>query len=106
MQELIKKLTDTAGLTEEQAKKAVETVSSYIKDRLPDSFKSQIDNLVNGGKLSEGVKSKMNEIMGDFREKTEDLIGDVRDKTEDIISEVKEKFSDIFSKKEDEKKQP
>ena len=103
MQELIRKLTETAGLTEDQARKAAETVSSYIKERLPESFRSQIDNLVNGGKLSEGVKSKMNEIMGEIREKAEGVIGDVREKTEDIISEVKEKFSDVFSKKEEKK---
>ena len=92
MEDLIKKVSAAAGITDDQAKKSVETVSAYIKDRLPDSFKSQIDNLVNGGSLSEGVKSKMN-----------DMAGDIREKTEEIISDVKEKFSEMFGTKDEKK---
>ena len=90
MQELIKKVTEAAGISEDQARKAIETVSTYVKDKMPETFRSQIDNLVNGGSISEGLKSKMNEVASEFRDKAEDLIEDVR-----------EKLGDIFSKKDE-----
>lgn len=93
MEELIKKVTTAAGITEEQAKKSIEAVSAYVKDRLPDSFKDQIDNLVNGGTLTEGMKTKMNAVAGEFR-----------DKAEDVIADVKEKLSGMFSSKKEEEK--
>lgn len=93
MEDLIKKVTTAAGITEEQAKKSIEAISGYIKDRLPDSFKSQIDNLVNGGTLTEGMKTKMSAVADEFR-----------DKAEDVIEEVREKLSNIFSTKKDEDK--
>ena len=90
MEELIKKVTAEAGITEEQAKKSIEAISSYIKDRLPDSFKSQIDNLVSGGTLSEGMKTKMSAVAEDIRDKAEDVIEDVREKLSGIFSSKKE----------------
>ncbi len=35
MQELIEKLKAEAGLTEEQAKKAIETIRSYVVEKFP-----------------------------------------------------------------------
>jgi hypothetical protein len=91
MQELIKKITDTAGVTEEQAKKSIYVISGYIKERVPDSFKSQIDNLVNGGTLSEGMKAQLNEVASEFRDKAETVIDEVRDKLSEIFGKPNEK---------------
>jgi hypothetical protein len=101
MQDLIQKVTQASGVTQEQAAKAIETVSAYLKQRVPDVFKSQIDTLVNGGTLSEGMKMKINEAAGDFRDKAEEVIEEVRQKTENIISEAREKFAQMFSQKKD-----
>ncbi len=35
MQELIEKLQSEAGLTEEQAKKAIETIKNYVVEKFP-----------------------------------------------------------------------
>ena len=35
MQELIEKLKSEAGLTDEQAKKAIETIKNYVVDKFP-----------------------------------------------------------------------
>ncbi len=104
MDELIKKVTTAAGITEEQARKSIETVSAYVKDRLPDTFKDQIDNLVNGGTLTEGMKTKMNSMAGELRDKAEVVMEEVREKTEGIMADVKEKLSGIFTSKKDEEK--
>ena len=94
MQELIDKVTAAAGISEEQAKKAIETVAAYVKDRIPESFRSQIDHLVNGEKLSDSVKSQMNDIASDVRDKAEDVIKEVRGKAEEVAGKIKEMFAD------------
>jgi len=99
MQELISKVAATAGITEEQAKKSIETVTAYVKERLPETFRSQIDNLVNGGKLSEGVKSKLNDVSADVRDKAEDVIKEVREKADEVAGKIRE----IFSEKNEQK---
>ena len=96
MQELINKVMNAAGISEDQARKSIETVSGYLKDRMPQSFRSQIDNLINGGKLSEGIKSKLTETGGELKDKAEDVIRDVREKAD----EVADKIRDMFSEKE------
>jgi nucleoid DNA-binding protein len=35
MQELVEKLKAEAGLTDEQAKKAIETIKNYVVDKFP-----------------------------------------------------------------------
>lgn len=94
MQELITKVAAEAGISEAQAKKSIETVSGYVKERLPESFRSQLDNLISGGKLSEGVKSKLNEVAGDVRDKAEDVLHEVREKADEVAGKIREMFSE------------
>lgn len=47
MEELIKKLTESAGINEEQAAKAVETVVNFIKEKLPPMMHGVVDNFIN-----------------------------------------------------------
>ena len=92
MQELISKVTNAAGISEEQAKKSIETVSGYIKEKMPESFRSQIDNLVSGGTLSAGIKDKLKIVAGDLRDKTEDVIKDIREKAEETAGKLRDMF--------------
>jgi hypothetical protein len=94
MNELITKVAESSGISPDQAKKSVETVTAYIKERLPESFHSQIDNLINGGKLSEGVKSKLNEVASDVRDKAEDVLKEVKEKADEVAGKIREIFSD------------
>ena len=48
MDELIKLVTSKAGISEAQAKKAVETVLGFLKDKLPGPLAGQIDSLLKG----------------------------------------------------------
>ena len=48
MDELIKLVTSKAGISEAQAKKAVETVLGFLKDKLPGPLAGQIDGLLKG----------------------------------------------------------
>ncbi len=49
MDELVKQVTQKAGISESQAKKAVETVMSFLKDKLPGPIAAQVKGVVNGG---------------------------------------------------------
>lgn len=94
MQELINKVMTAANISEEQARKSIETVSGYLKDKLPQSFRSQIDNLINGGKLSEGIKTKLTETGGELRDKAEDVIKDIREKAGETAGKLRDIFGD------------
>jgi hypothetical protein len=48
MDEIVKLVQERTGIDEGQAKTAVETVVNFIKDRLPEPMKGQIDGLIGG----------------------------------------------------------
>lgn len=48
MDELVKLVSQKTGLSEEQSKKAVEVVISYLKMKLPAPIAGQIDGLLAG----------------------------------------------------------
>ena len=49
MEELIKLVTQKAGITEAQAKIAIETVADFVKAKLPPAFAGQVDTIMKGG---------------------------------------------------------
>lgn len=48
MDELIKQVANKTGISEDQARTAVNTVLDFVKDRLPAPLAGQIDNVVSG----------------------------------------------------------
>ncbi len=48
MNDLIERLTKEAGLTPEQAKKAVETIASFVKEKFP-MLGGAVDNIFSAG---------------------------------------------------------
>jgi hypothetical protein len=54
MEELIKTLTAKVGISESQAKSAVETVVSFLKDKLPGGIGTQVESFIKGGGSSAG----------------------------------------------------
>ena len=49
MDEMIKAVAQTAGITPDQAKTAVETVIGLLKDKLPEPAKGMLDGVLGGG---------------------------------------------------------
>ncbi len=92
MQELINKIKENTGVTDEQAKKSIETVSEYLKTKMPKSFHSQIDNMITGGKLSEGIKEKLMDVAVEAKDKTEEALKDIYDKIEEVAKNIREKL--------------
>lgn len=54
MDELVKMVTEKAGISSDQAQKAVTTVLGFLKGKLPGPVAGQIDNVVSGQSGSEG----------------------------------------------------
>lgn len=48
MDELIKRVTEKTGISEEQARGAITTVTGFLKEKLPAPIAGQIDNVVSG----------------------------------------------------------
>ena len=58
MNELVKKVTDRVGLSDDQAQKAIEVVGSFLKERLPAPIAGQLDNVLGqGGSVTERQKA-------------------------------------------------
>ncbi len=54
MDELIKQVAQRTGISEEQARTAVQTVIGFLKERLPAPIAGQLDNAVSGAGGSGG----------------------------------------------------
>ena len=51
MDEIVKLVVERTGISEDLAQKAVETVVSYLKDKLPEPLSGQIEGLLEGSDL-------------------------------------------------------
>jgi nucleoid DNA-binding protein len=49
MDEIIKTITAKTGITDEQARQAVQATVDFIKSKIPPMFASQLDRLISGG---------------------------------------------------------
>lgn len=67
MQELIKLVTEKAGISESQAKSAVETVVSFIKDKLPGGIGGQVESFLSGN------AGKIGDVVDTLKDKAGDL---------------------------------
>jgi hypothetical protein len=64
MQELVKKLTETTGITEAQAEQAITTVADFIKEKLPPMMHPMVDNFI--GKKESGDNDGIAGMMSGF----------------------------------------
>ena len=65
MDELIKQVVDRTGISEQQARTAVETVVGFLKERLPAPLAGQVDNVVAGSAGAVGgLADKAGDVLG------------------------------------------
>jgi predicted thioredoxin/glutaredoxin len=89
MNPLASEIRQKAGITEEQAVKAAQAVSDFLKARTPHLLHEQLDVILNGGTLSDAVKKKF-EIL---RDDVEDAARNLGKKAEEFASDIKKKFT-------------
>jgi hypothetical protein len=64
MENIIKLVSEKTGISESQAKTAVETVVSFLKDKMPGGIGAQVESFINGGAgslgdIATGLKDKV-----------------------------------------------
>ncbi|HVF45743.1 MAG TPA: hypothetical protein VM936_22135 [Pyrinomonadaceae bacterium] len=65
MEELIKQVTERTGISEQQARGAVETVLGFLKNRLPEPLSGQLDGLVGGAAgAAGGIAGAAGDVLG------------------------------------------
>ena len=65
MDELVQYVTEKTGLSEDQAREAVEAVLAYVKDKLPEPIAGQVENLLGGSGLDvEGLTQGLGGMLG------------------------------------------
>jgi len=69
MDELVKLVTQRAGISDEQAKQAVQAVVGYLKQNLPAPIAGQIDGLISSGNAAWGATEAANLVGSLFGKK-------------------------------------
>lgn len=69
MENVIKMVTEKAGISEAQAKTAVDTVVNFLKDKMPAGIGSQVESFVKGGAGSAG------DVVGGMKDKLGGMFG-------------------------------
>ena len=69
MEQLIKMVSEKTGISEAQATTAVNTVVSFLKDKMPAGIGAQVESFISGGGAStgnivEGLKDKVTDMFG------------------------------------------
>jgi uncharacterized protein YjbJ (UPF0337 family) len=100
MQDLINKLMNEAGLSSEQASKALNVMVGHVKSIVPPAFAGSIDNMLNAktedlqAMAAAAAPKKEEGIM----DKASDMAGQAKDKIEDMADKAKEKFAELTDK--------
>lgn len=63
MDELVKLVSQKAGITEDQARTAVTQVLAFLKQRLPAPIAAQVDAVLSGGGLGD-ISKKVGGLFG------------------------------------------
>ena len=113
MHDLIKQLKEKAGLTEDQAQKALVTIKEYIQSKLPPVMHGMVDNfmgnmpddddaddIADAGSNNDDWKKKAEHVTNEAAEKLEDLAEDAKQEAEDFAKEATEKISEWAVKAE------
>ena len=65
MEELIKQVTERTGISEAQARTAVETVLGFVRNRLPEPLAGQLDGLIGGASgAAGGLAGTAGDVLG------------------------------------------
>jgi hypothetical protein len=115
MQELITRLTEKAGISTDQANKALETIKDFVKEKFP-MMAGAVDNLFGSApeasapteaasaiidpaapKVAEpSILDKISDVIhGETGQKVESFVKGAAEKAEDAFEDVKEKLSDV-----------
>lgn len=68
MDELVKRITEKTGISEDQARSAVNMVAGFLKEKLPAPLAGQVENVLSGA-------GGMSDKLGDVAAKVGNIFG-------------------------------
>jgi len=69
MEEVVKLVSEKAGISEDKAKIAVQVVAGVLKDRMPDSMAKHVDSYLKGEGDAGGIGDMAGKLGGMFGKK-------------------------------------
>jgi hypothetical protein len=75
MDKLLELVQEKAGISADQAQKAIEAVVGFMKDKLPGPIGDQLSKLVDGGDDDEGGDDEGGGMLGGVTDKLGGLLG-------------------------------
>ncbi|HNP47347.1 MAG TPA: hypothetical protein PKK99_00505 [Bacteroidia bacterium] len=100
MEYLVNLVKEKAGLSEEQSKKAVDTIINELKAKFPGILHHELDKVAAGGNFGDAAREKFEGL----RDKAEEAAKKAGVKAEAFAGELKEKFNEIFGPKKSDNK--
>lgn len=118
MQELITRITEKAGISADQASKALDTIKDFVKEKFP-MMAGAVDNLFASGAEATAatgtasavpdpgapnveeptILDKISDLIpGETGQKVEDFAKTAAHKAEEVFGDVKEKLGNFFDK--------
>lgn len=97
MNELLQKLMNEVGLSQEQANKSVDAVKDFIKSKIPPAFSGAVENFLN----SDAVNN-VKEQAGEAADKAKAMMHDAAVKADDVADVVKEKLGHLGAEAKEE----
>ena len=98
MKELIEKLQAEAGVTAEQAEKALHSVKNYVAEKFP-MIKGAVENIFQGGDATAAPAADESQS---WMDKISDVIpGDIGEKIESFAKKAAEEGGEAFDKASD-----
>ncbi len=108
MKELISRLTEKAGLSEEQASNALSTMKDYLQEKFP-MLEGMMDKLMgsddeegdtaNSGVQGESIADKAGDMLNSMKEKAGDLLDS--DQLDGLAKNASEMADDAINKLKD-----
>jgi hypothetical protein len=93
MNALVEKVAADAGISNQQAEKAVNSVSAALKEKLPYLLHKQIDILLSGGSLSDAFKTKLDGLKDDLESSAKEFGTRAHEFTEDVGKKINDLFN-------------
>jgi len=111
MNELISRISENAGISADQAAKALDSIKDFVKEKFP-MMAGAVDNLFPAAtetsatslvvdpvapKSSESILDKISDVIpGEAGQKVESFAKDAAEKAEGAFDSLKDKVSDLF----------
>jgi len=92
---LLEQLKAKAGLSEEQALKAVQTIADFIKSKVPPMMHGMIDNFLTE---EESIMDKMKGLADTAKDNMEDFAKDAGDKMSEFGAKAQDATKDALDK--------